>query len=63
MKGGNEVTMFPVYIPISAFEPVDSNAVIFNFLQPAVTMQRTRELVRRKDTSTTVFTSGQWKDM
>jgi hypothetical protein len=31
MKGGNEVTVLPVYVPISTFEPVDSNAVIFNF--------------------------------
>jgi hypothetical protein len=59
MKVGNEVTMLLVYVPISMFEQVDFSAVIFKFLQPAVTMQGTRELVRRKDTSTTVFTLRQ----
>jgi hypothetical protein len=59
MKGGNEVTMLLVFVPISAFETVDFNAVIFKLLQPAVTMQGTSELLRRKDTITTVFTSGQ----
>jgi len=44
--------MLPVHIPISMFEAVNFSAVIFKFLLPAVTMQGTGELVRRKDTST-----------
>jgi len=51
--------MLLVFVPISTFEPVDFNAVIFKLLQLAVTTQGTRELVRRKDTITTVYTSGQ----